>query len=56
VAEKNGFSDTILITHLYESHSALVDMVFDGIDDNDWTDLQKNKYDKMFESWVGDIV
>lgn len=48
--------ESILISHWYQSHSALVDMVFDGIDDNGWTDRDKNKYDNMLETYVGDIL
>jgi len=29
----------MMVTHLYESHSRIVDMIFDGIEDNEWADV-----------------
>ena len=55
--EYNGKNaQTVLISHWYESHSALVDMVFDGIEDNNWTDYKVNKYDRMFNNWLSDFL
>lgn len=42
----NGSDDSLIITHLYESHSAMVDLVFEGLTDNNWIDT-KHKYDSM---------
>lgn len=46
---------SLIITHQYESHSKMVDMVFDGIDDNDWMKQEKMGVDSILNSYLGDI-
>jgi hypothetical protein len=37
--DKFGKGQSMIVTHLYESHSRMVDMIFDGIDSKEWADV-----------------
>lgn len=52
---KIGTGQSMIVTHQYESHSAMVDMVFRGIDNKDWMDDETNKVDDMLKGYLGDI-
>ena len=38
MSDVHGEGQSLIITHQYESHSEMVEMVFEGIDSKDWTD------------------
>lgn len=53
-----GKGPSLILAQQYESHSKLVDMVLDGIQDNSLTDDEnyKHKYDKMLEGYLSNII
>ena len=50
-AEKN-LGDTLMVTHKYESHSRMVDMVFDGIENMQWISETNDKEDKVLTNYL----
>ena len=56
--DTNGKGQSLILTHHYESHSKMVDMIFDGIDSKEWTnDKIENSqgFDKMVNSYLGNV-
>ena len=48
---------TMIITHLYESHSRLIDMIFNGIEDNRWDAKSDKVYlETLFDQYLGNII
>ena len=54
---KDGYGRTVLLTHHYESHSRMIDIIFEGIENEIFgKGDDEHKYDKMLSGYLDNVL